>query len=88
MPQKPITPKKETTRITVPPGPKLMPKATVKLNQTVPMSQPKPAPALHTADLTTAVETSTAEEDPMTFYLSFAVLAAALFTLVMAIMAG
>ena len=45
---KPGAPKKETTRIQVPPEPKTMPKATVKLQQTVPMA-PMPAPAIHKA---------------------------------------
>ena len=66
----------------------MMPKATVKLNQTVPMSQPKPAPTLHTADLTTTSVENQTEEDPMTVYLSFAALAASVFALLMAVMAG
>ena len=58
---KPGAPKKETTRIQVPPEPKVMPKATVKLQQTVPMA-PMPAPTIHKAAEGTETE---AQQDPL-----------------------
>ena len=69
----------------MPPDPKTMPKATVKLNQTVPMSTPKPAPALKTADFTT---TEIPEEDSMMLPLSIAALVAAIFAVITAFIAG
>jgi len=85
-PQKPLAPKKETTRITLPPDPKTMPKATVKLNQTVPLSA-APAPAIKTANVTTAVEESQ-EEDPFMLYLSIAAIAVSIFAFATAFIAG
>jgi len=58
---KPGAPKKETTRIQMPPEPKTMPKATVKLQQTVPMA-PMPVPAIRTA--VEGAETET-QQDPL-----------------------
>jgi len=83
--QQPVVPKKETTRITLPPDPKTMPKATVKLNQTVPLSTPRPAPALKTADITT---TEISDDDPMMYPLSIAALVAAIFAVITALIAG
>ena len=77
--QKPIAPKKETTRIALPPDPKTMPKATVKLNQTVPMSAPMPTPAIRTADIATANEKTEEEIDPLMMPLSIVAFLAAAF---------
>ena len=87
MAQKPVTPKKETTRIALPPDPKSMPKATVKLNQTAPLSTPMPAPSLKTVGVSTTTQNSE-EEDPMMFPLSIAALVAAIFALATALIAG
>jgi len=62
-----------------------MPKATVKLNQTVPLSTPRPAPSLKTADITT---TEISDDDPMMYPLSIAALVAAIFAVITALIAG
>jgi len=64
-----------------------MPKATVKLNQTVPMSAPMPAPSIKTADITSHNETSGAQ-DPMMIPLSIVALLAAIFAVFTALIAG
>ena len=85
--QKPVAPKKETTRIALPPDPRLMAKATVKLNQTAPLSAPMPAPSIKTASVATTTQTSE-EEDPMMLPLSIVALLAAIFALATAFIAG
>ena len=87
MVQKPITPKKETTRISLPPDPKSMPKATVKLNQTVPLSAPMPAPSIKQTNIATTTANSE-EEDPMMLPLSIVALLASIFAVVTAFIAG
>ena len=84
--QKPVAPKKETTRIALPPDPKSMPKTTVKLNQTAPLSTPMPAPSIKTIGVATT--DSPSQEDPMMLPLSIAALVAAIFVLVTAFIAG
>ena len=84
--QKPVSPKKETTRITLPPDPKSMPKATVKLNQTLPLSAPLPSPSVRTADFTPTDENQ--EEDPYMLYLSIAAAAVSIFAVATAFIAG
>jgi hypothetical protein len=86
--QKPTTPKKETTRIALPPDPKTMPKATVKLNQTAPLSAPMPTPALKTVGVATTTTPTSEEEDPMMLPLSIVALLAAIFAVVTALIAG
>ena len=88
MAQKPIAPKKETTRISVAPDPKSMPKATVKLNQTVPLSSPMPAPSIKHADIDTTSTQTSEEEDPMMLPLSIVALLASIFAVVTAYIAG
>jgi hypothetical protein len=80
--QKPVSPKKETTRITLAPDPKSIPKATVKLNQTVPLSAPLPSPSIKTANINPADDQQ--EEDPIMFYLSIAAAVVSLFAVVTA----
>lgn len=74
---KPAAPKKETARIQIPPEARtVMPKATIKLQQTQPMSAgpmaaPKPATTLAVAD-------EDSEDDPVIGVMSWIVLAAAI----------
>ena len=79
--RKPVAPKKETTRISLPPDPKSIPKATVKLNQTAPLSTPMPTPSLKTADITTVTPETSEQDDPMMLPLSILALLAAAFAL-------
>lgn len=83
-PVKPVTPKKETTRIPVPPNPKVMPKATVKLNQTAPLAS-MPAPSIKTAEVQTAeADQQNSVNDPLMLPFSIAALVAAVFAFAMA----
>ena len=79
---KPAAPKKETTRIQLPPDAKTMPKATVKLQQTAPMI-PAPAPAIKTADVS---ENETRATDGFVVPLSLGAAAAALLAALAAIL--
>ena len=84
VPVKPATPKKETTRIPVPPNPRTMPKATVKLNQTAPLAS-MPAPSIKTAEVQTAdADQQPNEIDPFMLPFSIAAVIAAGFAFVMA----
>lgn len=87
-PVKPVTPKKETTRIPVPPNPKTMPKATVKLNQTAPLAS-MPAPSIKTAEVQTGdAEQQASAADPFMLPFSIAAVVAAGFAFAMAILAS
>lgn len=80
---KPAAPKKETTRIQLPPDAKTMPKATVKLQQTAPMI-PAPAPAIKTA--ADIAENETQAGDGLVVPLSLGAAAAALLAALAAIL--
>ena len=64
-----------------------MPKATVKLNQTVPISAPMPAPSIKTVGVTTTTP-KTPDEDPMMLPLSIVAFLAAIFAIATALIAG
>ncbi len=87
---KPAQPKKETARIQIPPEPKpMMPKATVRMQQTQPMTQTQPLAQAPSASIRT-VETgmaATEAADPMVGVLSWAAVAVSLIALAISYLA-
>jgi len=81
------SPKKETAKIQLPPGPKPpMPKATIKMQQTQPMAS-MPAAALNTAALKTTNMVVDEEDEPMVKILSIVVLLVSLASCTMSYLA-